>query len=118
MPEGTLQRCVPFLEAMLRPGGPATTIHRADALADVLGAFGGRFGGLVVFPLFARSGQAANRILVQGTKGSRAPLRLREGAALHQAGGRFRPEIEAILRHGAPLPLCEDEVTPAQGETR
>jgi tRNA1(Val) A37 N6-methylase TrmN6 len=118
MPEGTLESWVQFLEMMLRPGGTATMIHRADALAEVLGALGGRFGGLVVFPLFARSGQVANRILVQGTKGSRAPLRLREGAALHEAGGQFRPQIEAILRHGAPLPLSEDAVRVTPGESR
>jgi tRNA1(Val) A37 N6-methylase TrmN6 len=42
---------------------------------------------------------------MQGTKGSRAPLRLLPGLVLHDATQGFRPEVEAILRHGAALAL-------------
>ena len=71
----------------------------------MLAAFAGRFGGLVVFPLFPRHGAAAQRVLVQGIKGSRAPLQLRTGLILHDAGHGFRPEVDAILRAGHPLDL-------------
>jgi tRNA1(Val) A37 N6-methylase TrmN6 len=116
MPEGSLDRWVQFLAAMLRPGGTATIIHRADALAGVLGAFDRRFGGLVVFPLFPRAGKAASRILVQGTKGSRASLQMRAGAVLHEENGQFQPQIEAILRQGAPLVLDKEAKPHAPGE--
>jgi tRNA1(Val) A37 N6-methylase TrmN6 len=86
-------------------GGSATVIHRAGALAEVLAALAGRFGGTVVLPIHPRGGEPASRVLVRAVKGSRAPLELLAGLALHNAGNGFRPEVEAILRHGAGLPL-------------
>jgi tRNA1(Val) A37 N6-methylase TrmN6 len=44
-------------------------------------------------------------VLVQGIKGSNAPLQLRPGLVLHKADNSFTPEVEAILRHGAALSL-------------
>jgi FkbM family methyltransferase len=105
MPGGTLARWARFLAAMARPGGSATMIHRADAVAEVLSVFAGRFGGLLVFPLYPRHGASASRVLVQGIKGSNAPIELRPGLVLHGAGNRFEPEVEAILRHGGGLVL-------------
>jgi FkbM family methyltransferase len=105
MPDGNLARWARFMTAMARPGGTATMIHRADAVGEVLQAFAGRFGGLVVFPLFPREGASASRVLVQGRKGSSAPVELRPGLVLHGPGNGFRPEVEAILRHCAGLDL-------------
>ncbi len=105
MPGGNLARWARFMAAMARPGGSATMIHRADAVGEVLSAFAGRFGGLIVFPLYPREGRSATRVLVQGIKGSNAPIELRPGLVLHDAGNRFRAEAEAILRHGAGLSL-------------
>ena len=114
MPGGNLARWARFMAAMARPGGSATMIHRADAVGEVLSAFAGRFGGLLVFPLYPREGKSAIRVLVQGTKGSNAPVELRPGLVLHEAGNRFRPEVEAVLRHGAGQSLKE----PARNRTR
>lgn len=114
MPGGALADWARFMAAMARPGGSVTMIHRADALAGVLSALAGRFGGLRVFPLYPRAGQSATRVLVQGRKGSHAPVELRPGLVLHDRGNRFRPEVEAVLRHGAPLLLGEAAPRPAQ----
>ncbi len=103
MPDGSLDRWLRFMAAMAGAGGTATLIHRADALGEILAACAGRFGNLAVLPLHAREGEAASRVLVQGVKGSRAPLALLPGRLLHGADGAFRPEIEAALREGAPL---------------
>lgn len=105
MPAGTLDRWLRFMAAMVRPGGTVTLIHRADALGEILGALGGRFAGAIVLPIHPREGAPATRVLVRAVKGSRAPLELRPGLVLHGADHGFRPEIEAILRHGAALPL-------------
>ena len=105
MPDGNLDRWVRFMAAMARPGGTATLIHRAEAIGDILQALAGRFGGILVLPLHPREGEPASRVIVQGTKGSRAPLRLLPGLVLHNPDQGFRPEVEAVLRHGAGLDL-------------
>jgi len=106
MPGGNLARWAQFMAAMTRPGGTATIIHRADCVGEVLTAFAGRFGSAIVFPLFAREGKPAIRVLVQAIKGSGAPLELRQGLVLHKpTGNGFRPEVDAILRRGAALDL-------------
>jgi len=112
MPGGALARWARFMAAMTRPGGSATLIHRADAVGEVLTALAGRFGGLLVFPLFPREGKSATRLLVQGTKGSNAPIELRPGLILHDRGNRFRPQVEAVLRHGASLALAQPTKQP------
>lgn len=91
---------------LLVEGGSVTVIFRADGLEELLGAMKGRFGGILIYPLFPRPGHSASRILVRGTRGSRAPLVLRPGLVLHgEKGNRFTDEVDAILRHGADLDI-------------
>lgn len=103
MPADGLARWVRFMAAVVRPGGRATIVHRAERLGDLLGLFDGRFGGLDVFPLYSREGAPAERVLIAGVKGSRAPLRLLRGLVLHETDGRFTPAASRILMEGAPL---------------
>jgi tRNA1(Val) A37 N6-methylase TrmN6 len=87
----------------VKPGGTVTIVHRADALLRLLEHCSGRFGAMTVYPLFPREGAPASRIIVQGRKGSRAPLRLLPGMTLHGAVRDFTPPAQAILRDGASL---------------
>jgi FkbM family methyltransferase len=106
MPAGELDQWGRVLARYCRPGGSATMIHRADALGTVLAVLVGRFGGLRVLPIHPRPSEPANRIIVQGIKGSRAPLTLLAGLVLHAADGHgFVPNVAAILRDGAALDL-------------
>lgn len=105
MPPATLDHWLRFLARMCRPGGRASVIHKADALAEVLEAFGRRFGGIMVLPIQPREGEPAIRILVQGIKGSRAPLRILAPAILHGEGHEFTSGASAVLRLGAALDL-------------
>lgn len=82
----------------LRPRGELIMIHRADALPQVLDAFGNRLGGIVLRPVYPAHGEPAHRILVKGTKGSKAPLRLLAPLVLHGTDGAFTPETDAIHR--------------------
>ncbi len=91
--------------AMAKPKGTVTIIHRADALPELLKGVEGKLGGLIAFPLWPAAGKDANRILLQGIKGSRAPFRLAKGLVLHEEDGGFTVEANAILRDGAALPL-------------
>jgi tRNA1(Val) A37 N6-methylase TrmN6 len=95
-----------FCVRAVRPTGRVTLIHRADRLDDVLAAIAGHLGGIAVFPLWpGREGKDARRVLVQGIKGSAAPLRLCPGLVLHGPDGTFTAAAEAILRGGQGLSL-------------
>lgn len=93
-----------FLATGCRDGGTLTMIHHAAALGALLAAATPRFGGLRLLPVHPREGKPANRILIRGIKGSRAPLTLLPGLVLHAAEGQgFLPAVDAVLRDGAPL---------------
>jgi tRNA1(Val) A37 N6-methylase TrmN6 len=101
--DGYLDKWVRFLTSMAAPRGTVTIIHRAEALGELLALFEGRFGGVLVYPLFPKEGVPAKRVLVQGVKGSRAPLELLPGMVLHAADGSYTKQAETILRGGAGL---------------
>ncbi len=91
---------------MVRTGGTVTVVHRADRLDEVTQGLKPLSGGITVFPLWpdAQTGPA-KRVLVQAIKGSKAPLSLARGLVLHEDGGGFTPQAEAVLRGGAGLRL-------------
>ena len=66
-----------------------------------------------VLPIYPREGAPAIRVIVDGIKGSRAPLTIKPGLILHGDGNAFRPELDAILRHGAALSIYVRHVIPA-----
>jgi tRNA1(Val) A37 N6-methylase TrmN6 len=90
---------------LAQPKGTATIIHKAESLGRLLAVLEGRFGALKVLPLYPRVGAPAHRVIVQGTKGSRAPLLLLPGFVLHGEGNAFTPEAQAVLAAGAALPM-------------
>jgi tRNA1(Val) A37 N6-methylase TrmN6 len=92
--------------AAARAGGSVTIIHRADRVAELLQAFArAGAGGSVLYPLWPKAGADAKRVLVQGTKGSRAPARVGAGLVLHEAEGAYSRAAQAVLREGAALRL-------------
>jgi len=90
---------------LLKPGGRLTLIHRADRIGDLLGAFEGRFGAALLFPLWPKDGVEAKRILVSAITGRRTLPRLLPGLVLHQPDGAYTPQAQAILRNAAALDL-------------
>ena len=101
-----LEQWVRFLTAMATPKGTLTMIHRPEILPELLHLFSGRFGGLILFPLFPRIGTPAARIILQGRKGSRAPVSILPGMVLHEDGSNdYTRQAEAILRDGDALQL-------------
>lgn len=86
--------------------GSLTLIFHAAGLDEVLAAMQGRFGNIIIYPLFPRPGMTATRILVRGIRGSRAPLRIRPGMVLHaDTGNTYSPLAEDILRNGTGLDI-------------
>lgn len=103
--QGDLRKWVRFLATMAAPHASVTMIHRAECLGEVLELMDGRFGALTVYPLYPRDGAPAKRILVQGVKGSRAPLKLLPGMVLHESNGDYTGPADAVLRAMAGLML-------------
>ncbi len=95
------------MTTLLKPGGHLTLIHRADRLADVLAALDRRFGAVLIFPLWPRTGVAAKRIIVSAVKGRKTPPTLLPGLVLHAQGGAYTAPAQEILRDGAPLALLD-----------
>jgi tRNA1(Val) A37 N6-methylase TrmN6 len=91
---------VKVLHTMVALRGTVTIVHRAETLGKLLGVMEDRFGDIRIAPLYAREGTAASRVIVQGVKGSKAPMQLLPGLVLHDANSQFTPEAEAILRDG------------------
>ena len=96
-----LQLWVKLLHSVVANRGTVTLVHRADSLGELLECMSGKFGDIRIAPLFPRQGQPASRIIVQGVKGSKAPLQLLPGLNLHKQDNSFTPEAEAVLRSGA-----------------
>lgn len=96
---------VSVLARRLLPRGTLSLILPPERLAEALAAYAAcGVGSVVLFPLWPRAGQPARRMIVQGVKGGRAPLRLSPGVVLHEGDG-FTDEAQEVLREGAPLAL-------------
>lgn len=100
-----LSKWIDFLEGMVTRRGTLTLIHRAGALGEILNLLDGRFGGVTVYPLFPHSGEPARRVIVQGQKGSKAPIKILPGLVLHEPSGVYTEGADAVLRQGAPIQL-------------
>ncbi len=96
-----LEQWIKLLYSMVTLRGSVTIVHRAETLGKLLSAMEPRFGDIRVAPLYAREGKGASRVVVQGLKGSRAPLQLLPGLILHNDDNSFTADAEAILRDGA-----------------
>ena len=92
---------IKLLHAMVTLRGTVTLIHRAETLGKILQSMENKFGDVRVAPLYAREGTAASRVMVQGVKGSKAPMQLLPGLILHESDNSFTPDAEAVLRDGA-----------------
>ncbi|WP_307718731.1 tRNA1(Val) (adenine(37)-N6)-methyltransferase [Azospirillum sp. B4] len=88
---------------LLAPRGTLTMIHRADRVDEILARLAGRFGAVVLYPLWPRAGVEAKRVIIRARLGARSPARLLPGLVLHGEGGGYTPAAEAVLRDGAGL---------------
>lgn len=99
MNPGEIEAWARTAAAACAAAGEVIFIYPAQGLGPLLAAVSQRFGAVTVLPLSPRPGLPANRVLLRGTKGSRAPFRLLANRALHEAeGARFCPDFDAIFR--------------------
>jgi tRNA1(Val) A37 N6-methylase TrmN6 len=97
---GDLELWIKVLHTMVATRGTVSIVHRPDTLGRLLNVMEDRFGDIRIAPLYAREGTAASRVIVQGVKGSKAPMQLLPGLVLHDQNSQFTPEANAILRDG------------------
>jgi len=116
MPEAGLDQWCRAAARFAKSNGRLAIIHRPAALPDLLQALDGRFGALVVSPLFSHAGEPAHRVLIEGVKGSRAPFQLAAGFVIHDSDDRFTAGAEGVLRFGLALSDAYGKASPAQAE--
>lgn len=101
-PDG-LERWLKTCADLLKPKGSLALIHRADALGACLAHLRRGFGGLRLRFVHPRQDAPAIRVVVTAVKGGRAPLAVAPPLVLHEPGGGFTPEAEALHRGEASL---------------
>jgi tRNA1(Val) A37 N6-methylase TrmN6 len=103
LPAGGLEKWLRTCIGLLKPKGRLVLIHRADRLADCLGALGRSMGEVQLRFIHPAADQPAIRLLLSARKGSRAPLGILPPVILNGPEGRFTPRTEAIHRGEAVL---------------
>ena len=105
-PAGMLNDWAGSLATCLRPHGTLTLALPASLHAQGCAALLEHgFGGIRLMPFWPKPGRAARIILLRGTRGGLGDSVVLPGLTLHEEGGGFTEEAEAILRGAAPLPL-------------
>ncbi len=99
----TLVDWLRFLHAALAHRGTLTLVLPTARLDDAMAGLQAlHCGGVQVFPLWPRRGEAAKRVILRARKGSRGPTVLQPGLVLHDEGG-FTEAAQRILRDGQAL---------------
>jgi tRNA1(Val) A37 N6-methylase TrmN6 len=102
--DALFERWLRTASAILRPRGGFALIARPQSLPVILAAMEGRFGGASIKPILPRPDEAAIRIVVRATRGSRAGLSLMPALSIHEADGeRFSAQTDAITNGRATL---------------
>lgn len=96
--DGSLEPWFKSARRLLRPGGRIVLIHRAEALAEVLGCLATGFGDVAVRPIHALADRPAIRIVVSAVLNSRKPAALLPAFVLNGPDGGFTPKSEALHR--------------------
>jgi tRNA1(Val) A37 N6-methylase TrmN6 len=73
--------------AIVKANGEIAIIARPQSLPEIFQAMKNRFGGIKILPVLARKNEPAIRIIISGTKGSRADLSLLPPLILHGPSG-------------------------------
>ncbi|MBM3569228.1 MAG: methyltransferase [Alphaproteobacteria bacterium] len=87
----------------LKAGGTLTMIHDAARCEEIVALLTG--WSTIVLPLIPKAGRSAKRVLIEARRPGSGVTR-RPPLVLHAADGSYRVEIEAVLRHAAPLVLA------------
>jgi tRNA1(Val) A37 N6-methylase TrmN6 len=96
LPSGGLEAWLKACLGLLKPKGQFVLIHRADRLAGCLDGLNGALGGIELRFVHPSADKPAIRVLISGTKGSRAPLTVLPPVILNGPDGRFTPLAQGL----------------------
>ncbi|MBP7336930.1 methyltransferase [Niveispirillum sp.] len=102
---GDLAMFVQAALRLLKSRGRLTLIYPAERLDHLLSLLTGRFGDIRILPLWPRAGQPARRVIVTALRDARGALSLLPGLVLHGPEQAYTPQVDAILRDAAALPV-------------
>lgn len=100
-----LAQWLDFCIRALKPSGRLTLIHRYERLDEIRAILAAHNLGGVVLPLTARSGEMPRRVIVSARSGGGALVQVGAFVLHDGTDGAYRPEADAILRHGAAIDL-------------
>lgn len=80
-----------------------TIIHLPEYLPQILNTFSKSLGGIKIYPIWTNN--IAKRIIIQGSKKSKAALVLHKGLILQNKLGLYTPEAEDILKYAKEISL-------------
>ena len=95
----------------LAPKGYLTLIQRMERLPEALTALQGRLGSIVIRPVAGRPERAPGLFILRARQEGRAPFRLLPTLVMHIGATHdgdkdsYTPQVAAILRNGADLPM-------------
>lgn len=87
----------------LKPKGTVTFIHATEKLDDLIQGLQKYCGGVKIFPLWPKEGEPSKRLIIQATKGSKAPLTILPGLVMHEADGRSTMAAFQVVNEGRSL---------------
>ena len=97
MGEGGIDAWFRMAASITKPGGTIAVIYRTENIGEILACSQGRFGGLEIMPIHSRANEAAKRIIVRGTRASRAPMAIVPGLIVHNDDSSFTERADGIF---------------------
>ena len=86
---------------LLKSGGRLAMVHRSERLTELLTLMGAnRVTPIRLRPVYARKGQKAGLILVEGIKGGKGDLEILPPLIIYEETGEYTEEIMSIYFHG------------------
>jgi len=101
----TLEMWLQFCFTMMKPSGTLTLIYQTNQLNALMQPLLKLAKGILLFPLWPKTGKPAKRILLQAHKNGKQECTLLPGMILHNEDGSYTEAAEKILRGGEKLSL-------------
>lgn len=101
-----LEKWLIFMVRLLKNKACLTLIYPMEQLYKVMKILENRVGDITIRPIFSKPNGPATRFMLQGKKGSKAPLKMLEPLVLRDKDGNITPLADDIFRHAKPVNMA------------